>query len=491
MADGAFSFVSWVRRGLATALDAVEGSSVGSPQSRVSIRVRFNEVGSSADEATLFLNLIGPGDIVGLDSSVVCRTWPHSDDLDAEYIPYPLIEFDQADLPWRYSPAQAKRDDPTNPVIDQLRPWFSLVVLAKDDCSLAPSTSTQKLSVLSVSNRSALPSQAELWAWAHTQFEGSNLDEGQIRSRITGAPGLFTARVMSPRLLQPNTEYLACLVPTFERGRLIGIGKDPGAHDALEGWDMTVADPFTLPVYYSWRFRTGTVGDFEQVARLIRPYDMPETLGFRDMNVKDPGFGLPAAADGDVLPVEGALMSLRAAQRTVTWPDTQGSAFISALANLINPSLSGNVPKLVPPLYAQWYAAATTLEAASTGGTNPPWFRQLNVDPRNRVAAAAGTKVIQREQQGLLASGWDQVEEIATINDQLRVLQLARGLLTQLYARHIKTLSIQRFFQVTARLHAQVTCGGNSVCYNIRNSPIIPGFFSTQWACAGSPWQRF
>lgn len=53
------------------------------------------------------------------------RTWPLADDNDAEYQHLALIEFDQADLPWRYSPAKDNNG--------RLRPWFNLVVLEEKD----------------------------------------------------------------------------------------------------------------------------------------------------------------------------------------------------------------------------------------------------------------------------------------------------------------------------------------------------------------------
>ena len=103
MADGKLSFYSSVRRGLATALTTPDGTPAGEPRTTIRIVVKTAE----ALESSAFLSLIGPGDIVGLDPSVVARVWPKPDDNDAEFIPYALIELDQADLPWRYTPAAA------------------------------------------------------------------------------------------------------------------------------------------------------------------------------------------------------------------------------------------------------------------------------------------------------------------------------------------------------------------------------------------------
>ncbi|HET7543090.1 MAG TPA: hypothetical protein VFK05_24625 [Polyangiaceae bacterium] len=486
MADATLSFVSWVRRGLATANHAIEGSNAG-PLSNAIIEITFGPSLDTFETATL--DLINPGDITGLDSHVICRVWPKPNELDAEFTPFALLEFDQADLPWRYT-AAVNRGAPAT-LDDQLRPWFSLLVFEAGEASLSPASPEQKLAVLTVNDLSALPDPAELWAWAHTQFEGASLDENQAAQKISGQPGLFSARLISPRLLKPSTAYIACLVPTFERGRLIGLGTAPSnAVDALAGWN-TADSPFRLPAYYSWQFTTGTIGDFEQAARLIKPFVLPETIGRRDMDVATAGFNLPPASPSSLspnsLPVEGALMSVAAFHNPPDWPVNDRTAFINALKPVLNAPAAATEPVLVPPLYGQWYAAQNKLTEAAPAGTNPPWFQQLNSDPRSRVGSALGTAVIQREQQALLAGGWTQVDEIKTINDLLRVSQLARGLLVRVYARHFLTLTRQHFYQLTASLHARVVCGSGTVCQHTDSSPIVPGFLSSQWLRWTSP----
>jgi hypothetical protein len=488
MADGAFTFVSWVRRGLAGGISQPDQFPAGTPDIGASVTVRFN---GDADEAFAELNLVGPGDIVGLDSNVIVRTWPPSDDPDAEFRSYALLEFDQADLPWRYTPA--KHSGEVGDGSDHLRPWFSLLVLEASEGSVAPSTPERPLPVLTVTAPGNLPDPNTAWAWAHTQFEGQDIDPGQAASKITGQPGLFTARLMSPRLLRAGKEYIACLVPTFERGRLIGLGMDPGNTDALApAWDPSASNALDLPVYFFWRFTTGSLANFEEAARLIKPFVLPPSIGRRDMDVAEPGQELPEAAEGS-LPVEGALLSVAAfEQGTPEWSEPKRGEFIEALKELVNAPAEADASKdpiLAPPLYGQWYSADDTLNEPrpTPGGTNPPWYHQLNSDPRNRVAAALGTKVIQNEQQALLASGWDQVEELKTINEKLRVLQLGRGMLTRIYKRHFVTASEQRFYHLTARVQARINCGSQTVCKRIDNSPIFPGFLSAQWRRLSAP----
>ena len=51
------------------------------------------------------LSLLGPGDIVGFDTRSIVRMFPPPNDNDAEAGFLCYVDFDQVDLPWRYTPA--------------------------------------------------------------------------------------------------------------------------------------------------------------------------------------------------------------------------------------------------------------------------------------------------------------------------------------------------------------------------------------------------
>ncbi len=100
MTDAALTFLSWTRRGLGTAISTEATATT----TQVQVTVNF-ATNAEVLQALPTLSLIGPGDIVGLDQSIIVRAWPPPDELDAEFVSYPLIEFDQADLPWRCAKA--------------------------------------------------------------------------------------------------------------------------------------------------------------------------------------------------------------------------------------------------------------------------------------------------------------------------------------------------------------------------------------------------
>ena len=128
MSDGfaSYSFLSWLRRGLATGLTAPDGAVLG--QSHVPLPIQVSVTGAPSGAGLIAVGgivLHGPGEVTGLDSRAVARVWPQPNTSDAEPNYFPLIEFVPADLPWQYTPAAPET------TFGRLRPWFCLSLLRK------------------------------------------------------------------------------------------------------------------------------------------------------------------------------------------------------------------------------------------------------------------------------------------------------------------------------------------------------------------------
>ena len=66
----------------------------------------------------------------------------------------------------------------------------------------------------------------------------------------------------------------------------------------------------SYPFYHRWYFRTGNVGDFEYLVRLLEPKPLDGRIGTRDMDVQDPGSNLQGITDPNLsglLKLGGAL----------------------------------------------------------------------------------------------------------------------------------------------------------------------------------------
>src|SRR6202022_153017 len=99
----------------------------------------------------------------------------------------------------------------------QLTPWIALLVVEAHEGTPLATISGAKQPVIEIS-RANLPAPAELALWTHVQVDAEvPLGPDSISRGI--------ARMLSPRALAPNTRYVACVVPSFEAGRLAGLGK--------------------------------------------------------------------------------------------------------------------------------------------------------------------------------------------------------------------------------------------------------------------------
>lgn len=456
--NASLSFLPWVRQGAAAAITT--GDTLGPNQSAVVAVTAALTLNNAPVPAVSAVRLRGPADVVGIDANQVVRTDPRPTTTDFEPNCFPSIEFDRADFPWLFTPARAN----TNA---QLRPWLCLVVVQKQagvTLASAPAAPLPTLQIAAPANLAVeLPDLKDCWAWAHAQVAADDNSQPSIAAALNGAPELSLSRLVCPRILAHDTDYLACVVPTFELGRKAGLGlpileADLTAADALApAWPFAPSAPAPglLPVYYHWEFRTGQGGDFKSlVGRLIESLAgrstavVPEGLGKRPIDVSRPGFPASGAA---TVELEGALLPIPPAGSLPPAPYSVPEPFQIALAGIINePSRTQAAdpnadPLLAPPLYGRWHAGSAS--ATPNGAT---WLDQLNLDPRWRVAAAFGTRVIQEHQEALMASAWEQAAELPNANQRLRQFQLSMALGERLHSRHFSTLQEEQVLRIAA-----------------------------------------
>lgn len=438
-----YEIVPWVRRGLASLVSgAASGAAATLP---VTLAVNGSAINAPA------VRLIGPGDVTGIDSRAVTRTDPRdaTDAFEPSYLA--VVEFDAPDFPWLCTPA--------GPSAGRLQPWICLIVVP-DGPGVTLSAGFGGTSVLRLGAplvpKNELPDLATIDAWAHAQVIGSGLSSAQLGEAFDGDPSLTCSRLIAPRKLVPDTAYLACVVPTYRAGVHAGLGLPVDPADTAPAWDVGVAATVLLPSYYAFRFRTGPAGDFASLARKIVPVVAQATSGTRDADMSAPGFGAPASA-GLVLGVEGALKIPGAT--TASWPAGRQVPYQAYLRAALAPPPAAD-PVVAPPTYGN-AQTGTTLPPA---GQPPVWMSDLNLDPRSRVVAGAGTQVVQAAREALAGAVWEQAGEIERANALLRRAQLARAVTASLAMRHLDTASDGSYLQMTAPLHARVALalGGSS-----------------------------
>jgi hypothetical protein len=465
-----YRFLSYVRAGMAGLMSAVDNLGAGAPIPAVaSVEIGVPVAGADyADDsqpkpdtvATNTVNLNGPGDIVGINPRQVIRTFPRDRSTSAETTMFALIEFDRPDLPWMFTPAHATPDG-------RVRPWLCLVVVERTaGVSFGPRPG-QPLPVLTIAAPAnpahELPDPADAWLWAHAQVVGGSEPVGSV---LDHPSALTLARLIAPRNLQPDTAYLACVVPTFEVGRKAGLGETVAPADEaalLPAW-LPTATSVALPVYYSFEFSTAVGGDFESLAELLVPRTAPDTLGHQPLDVTNPGSGLPVIAPADPA-TPGAIYDLAGALCAPgyvppTWPESARKPYADKLTADLNASYALAQPTAAapageltvgPPLYGQWHAAKPQID-----GSEPQWMRELNLDPGNRVAASLAGAVVELDAEDLMASAWQQIGAVDAANRALRAAQLGREIAQRIYNRHVLPLVENAALHATAPVHGRV-----------------------------------
>lgn len=492
MPTGKYHFLPFLRRGLGNAIAEPRTGSSAHPL--ISTRVTLGDASGAsyaAGTASLDLRMLGPGEITGIDTSLVVRTEPAA--LSRNFSPnyFPHVELAAPDLPWMFSPYAAESNS-------RLIPWLVLVCVRKSVASVErePDFPLPVLRFDGADPAQELPDLSEAWAWAHTQVVLDDAPAGtisEIRANVQQVlarhPDRAVARLMCPRRLDPNTAYIAALVPTFRVGVEAGLGR-PNTTESLDFAWQGVADPGPLPVYYSWEFTTAEADDFEALVRRLTPRAVPADAGLRDMDIRSPGFGMPVdSAAAKNLLLEGALWAPNA-QRGA-WPSggsVNEATFRERLRQLLDApatlAATTTTPTIAPPLYGQWHAARKTVPAALVGSAGPTerpvWFRDLNIDPRERTVAGFGTRVIQREQEQLMSLAWQQVGELRDANRIMIRTQFAREINGSLYRRHFSRMPLQWLIALTWRLHWRIFINGVSVAETLDKCPAV--------RAVGSPW---
>ncbi|MEO8153874.1 MAG: hypothetical protein ABI605_12445 [Rhizobacter sp.] len=448
------AFLPWVRQGAASVITTVDTRASSQPA------VADLPVGLAINGGTPFsvpVRLRGPADVIGINAQQVVRMEPRPGSSDFEPNYFPCVEFDRADFPWLFTPLKADANA-------RLRPWLVLIVVRAQDGVAITNAPDAPLPMLRIAAPARpadeLPDLVESWAWAHGQAASGDAGEAAIGAALGGAPQLSLSRLLCPRLLAPNTDYIACVVPAFELGRRVGLGLPVtdadliGANALAPAWSLATPAPLEvqLPVYVRWSFRTGVSGDFESLARRLVPQPAPQGLGQRPIAIDAPGFELPAGFPaGATLALEGALQTIDAPDAPASWPANTQADLQAALADIIDtPGRAaaldpGADPILAPPLYGHWFAARAVVTPGAA-----PWLDELNLDPRWRTVAAFGTRVVQVHQEALMASAWEQAAELQRANQRMRQLQMSLVVGSRLHDRHFATLAGDAILRLAA-----------------------------------------
>ena len=495
-----YSFLSWARQGLGIhTQDAPAGSLRG--KIPVSVLLRGDKVGGGGELTETIqrdVAMYGPGDVIGIEARAIVRSEPRGSIMNFEPNYLPFVEFYDEDFLWRYTPSAASPDG------RRLVPWLTLVVLEEGEFEGPLVLPSKPLPFIKVNNADALfPPTDQLWAWAHVHvdrsIQGIGLGDRSALAQFLGQTvaanrDMAYSRLLCPRSLLPRRNYRGFIIPTFETGRLAGLGLDPNAATSATqlAWGGAATE---FPVYHTWAFGTSAVGDFEYLVRLLKPRPADPKVGMRDVDVQEVGSGvggIDAPALDDILRMGGALrvpfdplpQEIKdEIKRFDEWAVPFPRPFQQRLATLVNlpdtyqQSGTSADPLIVPPIYGRWHAAVERLaiSAASTPEERTRWLNELNLDPRYRAAAGIGTTVVQKNQEEYMEAAWQQVGKVLAGNQKVRHSHFAMATtIVWNQQSFIPLLATQatRFLTVVAPVQQRVVADGLTVGYRVQESPV-------------------
>src|SRR4051812_202584 len=212
-----YTFSSWLRKGIGAKISQTDTLATGpsgvTERAQVPVDVQINALNVHQS-----FQLLGPGDVIGINPAMVVRTEPRNwiTNFEPNYLAF--IEFYDEDFLWRYTPAK--------PNSEKLSPWLALLVL-KADANGQPgefevTTRRDPLPSIRVTSPTALPPLTQNWSFGHVCINEGHANPTEFEAFLLSLhdPGAANAdkvisRLMSPRKLEADTAYRAFVVPAF------------------------------------------------------------------------------------------------------------------------------------------------------------------------------------------------------------------------------------------------------------------------------------
>jgi hypothetical protein len=341
--------------------------------------------------------LFGPGDVQRLAAGTITRRYPAPGAADAEETKLALVEFGPVDLPWRYTPERAAGG---------LRPWLVLVVghRAPDEIVVRRDG---RVTIGPVTQGNHQLAQSARWAHVH-EIDGKRI-----------------ARILSPLTLDPDQEYVACLVPAF----------------TANGGNSWAGGPaVTVDCYDRWTFRTGPKGDFPELAQKLQQAKL--------VGLKQP-FGRAAVTYSwrAPHPVPSEVMQTAGALRLPPQPgdpaDGPLAADLTAEVNALTTRIvtpDGRGVITAPRYDAPFGDADHADDPAVPGG----WVDQLRSDPRSRGAAGLGAWNAIEWQDRISDAAAAKAGDLAIAADRIRHVALGIEAARSLWRRRVPVDPLDR-----------------------------------------------
>lgn len=446
--DNLVYILPYLRKGIINNIENTRDDVVGKKRAKVEVGVRFQKKAINSDTLVQHdikghdIELLGPSDVKGISLNAIIRTSPAQTGdvrMNASYMPY--MEFYEEDLPWRYTPFATSSKN--------FYPWMRLIAVKKEEYSISFRNGI-KVATLTLSQEriaEVFPDMAvngnkrktaDLKKTAHVQIDvPDNLPSGKFNEEYVNKvldenPDCGISRVVCPSKLEPDTQYVVLLIPTYEQGRLAGLGQEAG------GVNMDVlvcpkADtPIEVPCYYKWKLTTAKEnGTFKELANMLTPADNKGMEANLTVDISQSGLQTVNYREEKEIDVPAALVMDEKpyANLKVEDKDDGGKDYREELHKhlLLNPVFDDNEgesankdedPWVVPPVYGARHLMTTRNDFPVNADKNV--VTEVNLKLHNRIPAGMGSSVVKKNQESFVNRAWKKVEVVNACNQQLR-----------------------------------------------------------------------
>ncbi|MCC5947346.1 MAG: hypothetical protein JJT89_02730 [Nitriliruptoraceae bacterium] len=420
--SGQVVFRAWSRDALSALID---GEDAGRSIASLPLALHTERSGSEqVDGASVSFVLAGPRDVAALAAGSIVRRSPEPDTPDAEVEMQPFVVFDDPGLPWRYTPG-------ANPEPSEgLRPWLALVVGPEDE---------------------VVPKRDRVTIEAAT-IDAHPLGAAGTDAHVQEADGTTISRLLSRRKLEPDTHYVAVVVPTTTID---------GGGELVDAWEPGQGS-VTLPCFDRWTFRTGPAGDFLSLAKRLEPYASP-SIGRAAITYHP----VPEAPE---LSIRGALAPVGSSDEPL--PDEVAdhlAALHTEATDDDEPDGAGR-PVVGLPRYGR----------AWTRFGGRPWNRSIDDDPRHRGVAGIGARLEQDASEDLDAEVARQSGALDAASQRVRDLAIGLTASTSLWDRRLPDDPAGRLQILGPALRRVMTSSGSlRALATADDRPLPSAWFST------------
>ena len=428
--------LNYLRKGLINNVTSEDAVSPGTSRAHIDMNLKFQvkDAGTGRTHDLVLpgqrIELLGPADVKGVNSRAICRVSPaQSGDvrLNASYRPY--MEFYEEDLPWRYTPFA--------PGSSSFLPWMRLVAVKVDECviSFKGGVKIARINLTQERINEVFCATDQHARSAHVQIDvddnfNGNLDEETVNQLLDENPDCGISRVLCMSKLEPATQYILLLIPTYEQGRLsaLGMSLDGVNMDALVAPQPGI--DLELPIYYKWKCMTATHdGTFKVLADKLNftPADDYKKMEANlTVDISHSGLKTVSFDQEKKIDVPAALVMN---DNPYSHIDDEGQNYRNELLKhlSLSPVLDENEledvnqeqdPWVVPPVYGARHLMTTRTDLEK--GPDATLVGEVNLKLHNRIVAGMGGTVVMDNQEEFVNRAWKKVEVVNALNQLLR-----------------------------------------------------------------------